>query len=162
FQRKHPWVNRLYNKCSEVLVYSENMKQQLVALGANPDKIKSIRYGAAIPELIAQERNSYLYFEGHNILNGKGYTEFLDALSILKSYGVRIRLLIYVGHGCNGLQQAKTLAHRKQVSDLIDWQEFYTGDELAKVYQASKACIVPFTGGSARHPLTCAMVNATP
>jgi glycosyltransferase involved in cell wall biosynthesis len=45
---------------------------------------------------------------------------------------------------------------------MIQWQDFYTGEELAKVYQRSKACIVPFTGGSARHPLTCAMVNATP
>jgi len=45
---------------------------------------------------------------------------------------------------------------------MIQWQDFYTGEELAKVYQRSKACLIPFTGGSARHPLTCAMVNATP
>ena len=32
----------------------------------------------------------------------------------------------------------------------------------AEVYQRSKACIIPFTGGSARHPVSCAMVNATP
>ena len=162
FQRKHPWVNRLYNKCAEILVYSEHMKQQLVALGASPDKIKTVKYGAFIPELIERERKNYLFFGGHNILSGKGYTEFLDSLRILKSRDVKIHTVIYVGHGCNGLQEARTLADRKGVSDMINWQEFYTGDELAKVYQASKACIVPFTGGSARHPLTCAMVNATP
>ncbi len=162
FQRKHPWVNRLYNKCAEVLVYSEHMKQQLVDLGASGDKIKTIKYGAAVPELFEKERKNYLFFGGHNILSGKGYIAFLDSLRVLKSRGVMVRTVIYVGHGCNGLEQARTLADRKEVSDMIDWQEFYTGDELAKVYQASKACIVPFTGGSARHPLTCAMVNATP
>ena len=162
FQRKHQWVNRLYNKCAEVLVYSEHMKQQLVTLGASPDKIRTVKYGASVPELIERDRKNYLFFGGHNILSGKGYVEFLDSLTILQSRDVKVHTVIYVGHGCNGLQQAQTLADRKGVSGMIDWQEFYTGDELAKVYQASKACIVPFTGGSARHPLTCAMVNATP
>ena len=54
------------------------------------------------------------------------------------------------------------MAAGKQLDDMITWQDFYSGEELAKVYQRSKACIIPFTGGSARHPLTCAMVNATP
>jgi glycosyltransferase involved in cell wall biosynthesis len=138
------------------------MRQQLVGLGASAGKISSIRYGAAMPELIERERKNYLYFGGHNILNGKGYTEFLDSLAILRARGVKVHTVIYVGHGCNGLQPAQKLADSKGVSGMIDWQEFYRGDELAKVYQASKACIVPFTGGSARHPLSCAMVNATP
>jgi glycosyltransferase involved in cell wall biosynthesis len=162
FQRKHRWVNRFYNKCAEVLVYSEHMKQQLVHLGASPDKIKTIKYGASVPELIERDRKNYLYFGGHNILSGKGYVAFLDSLTILQSRDVKVHMVIYVGHGCNGLQEAQKVADSKGVSGMIDWQEFYTGDELAKVYQASKACIVPFTGGSARHPLTCAMVNATP
>jgi glycosyltransferase involved in cell wall biosynthesis len=45
---------------------------------------------------------------------------------------------------------------------MIEWREFYSGDELAEVYQRSKACLIPFTGESARHPLSCAMMNATP
>jgi hypothetical protein len=68
----------------------------------------------------------------------------------------------YVSYGCNGLEEAKQLAVRKNVADMIQWQDFYSADELAKVYQRSKACIIPFTGGSARHPLTSAMVNGTP
>jgi glycosyltransferase involved in cell wall biosynthesis len=162
FQREHKWLNRYYNKCAEVLVFSENMKKQIVALGAAPEKIKVIRYGALIPELVPAERKQYIYFGGHFILRGKGYVELLDALAILKSRDVRIPLVIYVGYGCNGLSEAKELAAQKQVADMITWQDFYTGEEIARVYQKSKACIIPFTGGSARHPLTCAMVNATP
>jgi glycosyltransferase involved in cell wall biosynthesis len=162
FQREHKWLNRLYGKCAEILVYSEDMKKQLAALGAPPDKVSAIKYGTAIPELGGAARENYLFFGGHNIQRGKGYVEFLDALALLKSRDVKIHTVIYVGHGCNGLKEAKDLANSKHVSDVIEWQEFYTKDELPKVYQASKVCVVPFTGGSARHPLTCAMVNATP
>ena len=162
FQLEHKRFNHLYNKCAEVLAYSENMKQQLVALGASADKIRVIRYGARIPELVAADRKQYIYFGGHNISRGKGYAELLDALTILKGRGLRIPLVIYVGYGCNGLEEAKQLAVQKNVADMIQWQDFYSADELANVYQRSKACIIPFTGGSARHPLTSAMVNGTP
>ncbi len=162
FQVRHKKFNRLYNKCAEVLAYSENMRQQLVALGADADKIKVIRYGARIPELVSRERNQYIYFGGHNIARGKGFAELLDALAILKSRRLAVHVVIYVGYGCNGLEEAKQQAIRKNVADMIQWQDFYSADELADVYQRSKACIIPFTGGSARHPLTSAMVNATP
>jgi len=162
FQREHKGLNRLYNKCAEVLVYSKDMKQQIVSLGVNPEKIKVIRYGAVIPELMPAKRAKYIYFGGHNIRRGKGYEELLQALAILKAKGVGIPLTIYVGHGCNGVTEAHEAADRAGVSDMIEWREFYSGNELAEVYQRSKACIIPFTGGSARHPVSCAMVNATP
>jgi glycosyltransferase involved in cell wall biosynthesis len=162
FQKEHKWINRWYSKCAEVLVFSENMKSQIVALGASEGNIKVIRYGTLIPELVPVERKQYLYFGGHFILRGKGYAELLDALVELKAKGLRIPLVIYVGYGCNGLEEAKQMAVRKNVADMIQWQDFYSAAELANVYQKSKACIIPFTGGSARHPLTCAMVNATP
>jgi len=162
FQKEHPKWNRLYNKCAEVLVYSDDMKRQIIALGVNPEKIRVIRYGAVIPDLMPVERTRYIYFGGHNIRRGKGYEELLKALAILKAKGTPIPLTIYVGHGCNGINEAHEAADRAGVSDMIDWREFYTGDELSEVYQRSKACIIPFTGGSARHPVSCAMVNATP
>jgi len=162
FQLQHKRFNHVYNRCAEILAYSENMKQQLVALGASPQNIRVIRYGARIPELVPTDRNQYIYFGGHNITRGKGYAELLDALIILKGRGLRIPLVIYVGYGCNNLEEAKQLAVQKDVGDMIQWQDFYSAEELADVYQRSKACIIPFTGGSARHPLTSAMVNATP
>jgi glycosyltransferase involved in cell wall biosynthesis len=162
FQKRHTRLNRCYSKCAEIFAYSENMKKHLVALGAPAEKIKVIRYGTLIPDLLPAERKQYIYFGGHFIMRGKGYPELLDALAQLKAKGMRIPIVIYVGYGCNGLQEAREMATRKQLDDVITWQDFYSGEELAKVYQRSKACIIPFTGGSARHPLTCAMVNATP
>ena len=161
-QREHKWLNRFYSRCAAVFVYSEDMKRQLVALGTNPERIQVTRYGAQMHDLTQPSRKQYIYFGGHNILRGKGYVELLDALRELKSKGLPISLLIYVGHGCNGLEDAKELAVRKQVAEMIEWKEFDSKEALAKVYQQSKACLIPYKNGSARHPLSCAMVNATP
>ncbi len=162
FQRNHRWLNRLYNKCSEVLVYSEHMKKELVQLGVNPEKIKTVRYGATIPKLRAYDRTRYMYFGGHHILKGKGYRQLLEALAILKGRGRNVSVLCYVAHGCNGLVEAQEMAVQLGVASMIEWADFCASKELAEAYQRSKACVIPYTGGSARHPVTCAMANATP
>jgi len=162
FQRNHLWVNRLYNKCARVIVYSENMKSAVVALGVNPEKISVTNYGSPILELLEQPRTRYIFFGGHNILSGKGYKALLESLTILRHRDVPIRLLTYVGHGCNGAEEARAMAVQMGVADMIDWSEFFSGAELAAAYQSCKACIIPYSSGSARHALTTAMANATP
>lgn len=161
-QRAHKWINRMYRHCSEILVYSDHTRHSVMELGVDPAKIRVIRYGVRLPDLSCQSRTRYIYFGGHFILRGKGYPELIGALAILKSRGTQIKLVSYVGHGCNGLAQAREMAVRAGVSSMIEWGEFFSGEELARAYQTCKACIVPYTGGSARHPLSSAMANATP
>ncbi len=120
-QKKHRWVNTMYRNCSKILVYSDNMKRALVELGLDAEKIAVIRYGATIPELTPRRRTRYIYFGGHFILRGKGYDSVLGALALLRSRGVRIRLVIYVGHGCNGLEEARQMASRLGLDDMIEW-----------------------------------------
>ncbi len=162
FQRRHKWVNRLYSTCARVIVYSENMKRELVALGLDRDRIAVTKYPALVSDIGAAERSRYIFFGGHNILSGKGYPELLGSLKILKTRGITIRLTIYVGHGCNGLDEAREMAVSSNLEGLIEWKDFFTGAELAAAYQTCKACIVPYTSGSARHALTTAMTNGTP
>ena len=161
FQQAHRWVNRMYTRCEKVIVFSENMKHTVKTLGVESGRIVVIRYGAVIPALSDRDRSQYIYFGGHNILAGKGYLSMLEALRILKSRGLMIHLIAYVGYGCNGLEEAQAEAHRLGVADMIQWNEFFTSSALADAYQSCKACIIPFTSGSARHPLTTAMANAT-
>jgi glycosyltransferase involved in cell wall biosynthesis len=161
-QHAHRWINRMYRKCETVLVFSENMKQAVQALGVDPNRIVVTRYSSVIPALLGQMRSKYIFFGGHNILAGKGYPALLEALRILKSRRVTIRLIIYVGHGCNGLEEAREQACHAGVDEMIEWSDFFTASQLAGAYQGCKACIVPFTAGSARHPVTTAMANATP
>lgn len=161
-QRKHLFLNRMYKWCAEIFVYSADMQKQLTSLGIDLEKIKIIRYGARIPELTPASRTQYIYFGGHNILRGKGYLELLQALSILKSQSKRVRMVTYVGYGCNGLEEAKQLAKQMEVTEMLEWQDMYSEDELAIAYQQSKACVIPYSAGSGRHPLSCALANGTP
>ena len=162
FQKRHRWVNRLYRNCEKVIVFSENMKRAVEAFGVDPAKIRVTRYGSQILDLLHENRSRYIYFGGHNILSGKGYPNLLQALRTLKEKSIAIRLVIYVGHGCNGIREAHEMADRAGLNDIIEWREFFSGAELAAAYQSCKACIVPYTGGSARHTITTAMANATP
>jgi glycosyltransferase involved in cell wall biosynthesis len=162
FQRKYAWVNRIYRRCTRVIVYSENMKEAVVALGVDPSQIVVTKYPAVVSPIGTAKRAKYIFFGGHSILRGKGYPELLGAMRILKSRGVPIRLLIYVGHGCNGLEEAQTMAGSADLIGMIEWRDFFTGSELAAAYRGCKASIVPYTSGSARHALTTAMVNGTP
>ncbi|MGA8043614.1 MAG: glycosyltransferase [Terracidiphilus sp.] len=162
FQRRHAWVNKLYDRCERVIVYSEDMKRGLIGLGVKPERITVTKYSAEFYDIAQSPRTKYIYFGGHNILRGKGYTELLDALKSLQAKGVNIQLVLYVGHGCNGLEEAREMARRAGVDGMIEWSEFFTGPDLAKAYQACKACIIPYTHGSARHALTTAMTNGTP
>src|SRR6516164_8749808 len=123
--------------------------------------ISTIKYGVRIPTLRDQPRTQYIFFGGHHITNGKGYIQLVEALSTLKRRGITVRMLIYVRKGCNGLEDAKRLAVAHGVDDVIEWNDFFTAEELLKAYQSSKACIIPYTSGSARHPLSYAMANAT-
>lgn len=162
FQRKHPWVNRLYRRCASVLVYSENMKREVVALGVDPNRVIITKYPAVVSEIGATKRSRYIFFGGHTILSGKGFPELLGAMRVLRARGVPIQLVIYVGHGCNGLVEAREMAAAADLGGMIEWKDFFTGVELATAYQACKACIVPYASGSARHALTTAMANGTP
>lgn len=162
FQKEHPWINRFYKRVERVLVFSEDMKKQIEGLGVDPKKIFVTRYGAVIPPLSGRKRTRYIYFGGHHILSGKGIEPLIGALKILKAKGTRIDLLLYYGYGCVGMEKSRALAEQAGVNDMIEWSEYLGGTDLSVAYQASKACIVPYTSGSARHPLTNAMVNATP
>lgn len=161
FQREHMWVNRLYGRCTQILVYSENMKESIVSLGIDSARIRVTKYGTRVMAFRPKVRSGYIYFGGHFILNGKGFPQLLGALQILKARGLSVRFVIYVGNGCNGLEEAREMAIRARVEDMIQWSEFVSGPELANAYQSSKACVVPYTKGSSRHPVTSAMANAT-
>lgn len=84
FQQAHRWANRMYTRCEKVIVFSENMKHSLEALGIDRHRIVVTRYSSMIPALSDKTRSEYIYFGGHNILSGKGYKPLLEALRILK------------------------------------------------------------------------------
>jgi glycosyltransferase involved in cell wall biosynthesis len=161
-QEKYKNLNKYYNKVDKVIVFSGDLKDELQRLGVAKDKIEVVPFAVSIEALKGFHRDQFVFFGGHKLLKGKGFDTLLEALKLLKSKGKRTKVIIYVGHGCSGLEEGKRKASDMQLDDYIDWSDFLFGSRLAEVYQRSLGCLIPFTGGSGRHPVTCAMANATP
>ena len=86
----------------------------------------------------------------------------LDALKLVQEKGIKTRVVIYTGKGCSGLEDGKRKVTEKGLGEFISWSDFLRGPALSEAYQKSVGCLIPFTGGSGRHPATSAMANATP
>lgn len=161
-QEKYMKLNRYYNKVDKVIVFSEDFKQDMMKMGVKEEKIIVIHYGVSLMPVTDLKRDQFIFFGGHKLLKRKGYDTLLNAMKLLESKGKTIKLLIYVGEGCIGLEEGKKKIAEMQLEKQIEWTELLYGTKLAEAYQKSIGCIIPYTGGSGRYPSTSAMANATP
>jgi glycosyltransferase involved in cell wall biosynthesis len=161
-QSKYNKLNRLYNKTDKIIVFSKDMGDVLKNLSVDENKIEIIPY-AIKPGIIDEyDKDQFIYFGGHNLLKGKGYDTLLGAMKILARQNIKFKIFIYTGEGCNGLEDGKKEAKGMDLEPYIQWSDFLFGKALDEQYQRSIACLIPYTGGSGRHPATCAMSNGIP
>ena len=161
-QTGHKGLNTYYNKTDKVIVHSHRSKNELVNLGVSNEKIEVVHQGVSVENVTEYDRDQFIFWGGHNLLVNKGFDTLLDAWNNLQSKGEAVRLVIYVGYGCGGLDDGKEKVKNMNLDEYITWSEFMSGSDLAGAYQRSIGCIIPFTGGSGRHPATTAMANSTP
>ena len=161
-QEKYIGFTRYYNRVDKLIVFSRELEKHLVDLGVASEKIEVLPYAVAEVSLNKRPRDGFVFFGGHKLLVGKGFDTLLDAIEILTSQGLRTRVHIYTGHGCSGIDQGKEKVAEKKLDEFIVWSNFLHGEALNELYQQCVACIIPYTGGSGRHPVTAAMENATP
>ena len=98
-------LNKLYRKAHRVLVHSNYMKNELMALGVEEEKLQVVPFGVDLPELNGQKRTRIVYYGGHHLLSGKGFQPFLKAVAQLKRAGISYPVAV---HG--GFSGADTLA----------------------------------------------------
>jgi glycosyltransferase involved in cell wall biosynthesis len=161
-QLKFKRLNKFYNCVEKIIVHSKSMKSELASLGVDDDKIVIVFQGVNIKSLKNFERDRLIFFGGHKILQGKGFETLLDALNILAGKKIDLKVVIYTGEGCIGLDEAKRLSHQRNLSNYLVWSHFMHGEQLSEAFQKSFACIIPYTRGSGIHPAINAMANATP
>ena len=161
-QEKYKSLTKLYNLTDKVFVFSEDFKKELAVLGVKDEKIEVIPYAVSLEPLKNYKREGFIFFGGHKLLKGKGFDILLDALKLVQKKGIKTRVVIYTGKGCSGLEDGKRKVIEKGLEEFISWSDFLRGPALSEAYQKSVGCLIPFTGGSGRHPATSAMANATP
>lgn len=160
-QEKHRGLNRYYSQANKIIVFSHVFRDMLIGLGISAEKIKTVPFCVPLEAPMGLPRDQFIFFGGHNLLKGKGYNTLLDAMEIIRSRGQNISVFIYTGM-CNGLIGGKEKVDDRGLNNFIRWSDFISGIDLAKEYQRSIACLIPYTSGSSRHPVTYAMANATP
>jgi len=123
-------LNKSYNFCDKIIVFSNDLKETLIRLGVMGNKIEIIPYGVSISPLKKLRRDQFVFFGGHKLLKGKGFDTLLSALKILKEKKKRANLVIYVGEGCIGLDEGKKKVRDLDLNQLITWSEFLYGEKL--------------------------------
>jgi len=162
FQLHYRKVNRLYNKAHRVLVHSNYMKTQLMALGVEEEKLQIIPFGVNLPQLNGHHRTKIVYYGGHHLLSGKGFQPFLNAIAHLRRWGYAFPVVVHGGFSIGDMIKGEKLARGLGVESQFEWLGAVEGSRLHKIYQEGLLSVIPFTKGSGAFAATLSMANATP
>ena len=85
-QLASPESNKTYNKADAIIVQQGAMKDQLIGLGVDPDKIEIVLHGTDLPVIDEnQPREGIIFYGGHHPLKGKGLHAVFKAMALLKT-----------------------------------------------------------------------------
>ena len=162
-QKDHPALNRLYNRADRVVVFSQALKNQVVALGIDKERVNVISYCVEVRQReTSKKRSHFIFFGGHHMDHTKGIETLFGAIKILATDLANGQILIYTGNKCDGVEECKESAKRLGIARFIRWSEFLSGATLVEAYQTAIACLIPYTSGSGKYPASMAMANGTP
>jgi glycosyltransferase involved in cell wall biosynthesis len=161
-QKEQPELNRVYNKADAVIVFSQYLKDALVADGVQPDKVFVVYHGTALPEVQDVPRDQAILFCGSPIPNVKGFEYYVVALRLLQEQGITLSTKIYGFFKKNEKEYALRVAAEQGVEGLLEWQSFTNEGELTGEYQKSRVSVIPYTGYAGYFPAAYSMGNAVP
>jgi glycosyltransferase involved in cell wall biosynthesis len=161
-QKEQPELNRVYDKADGVIVFSQYLKDALVADGVREDKIAVVYHGTALPELRDTQRDQAILFCGSPIPNVKGFEYYVVALRLLREQGIDVNTRIYGFFRKNEKEYALRVAADQGVDGSLEWQSFTNEGELIDEYQKSLVNVIPYTGYAGYFPAACALGNAVP
>ena len=151
-QLESPESNKIYNKADAIIVQQGAMKDQLIGLGVDPNKIEIVLHGTDLPIMDDdQPREGIVFYGGHRPLKGKGLHAVFKAMAVLKTrLGPKAPKLKLHGYfGGDDLTAVKELAAQLGLENDITWLTQIPMPEVFRQYQASLLCVLPFTGSFA-------------
>ena len=164
-QLENPQSNKTYNKADAIIVQQEAMKDQLIGLGVDPDKIEIVLHGTDLPVMDEdQARKGIIYYCGHHPWKGKGLQAVFKAIALLKTHlGPKApKLKVHGYFSADDLTAMKELASQLGLENDITWLNQIPMPEVFRQYRSSLLCVLPFTGSFAGLAAATAAAVATP
>jgi glycosyltransferase involved in cell wall biosynthesis len=151
-QLQNPERNEIYNLADAIIVHSEEMRQHLIRLRVQAEKIHVVLHGTHLPAPLPEDsREGIVFYGGHKLMSGKGLEALFKAMAILQQkMAASAPLLKIHGHyGTTIPQEGLKLAAQHGVADKIVWLNQLPEEEVVRLYQRSLLCVLPYTGSFA-------------
>ncbi|MHB8533904.1 MAG: glycosyltransferase family 4 protein [Sulfuricaulis sp.] len=163
-QQDFPETNLKYNLADRIIVHTHEMKQSLISLGVDSERIDIVEHGVDISPVSNETREGIIFYGGHKLHSGKGLDVLFRAMALVKErLGPNTPLLKIHGHygyvtPVYGLQCASEAG----IADNVRWLNQISVAATISEYQRSLFCVLPFTGSFAGFPAVNAMANGLP
>jgi len=151
-QLESPRSNKTYNKADAIIVQQEAMREQLIGLGVDADRIELVPHGTDLPALDASRpREGIMFYCGHHPWRGKGLNAVLDAMVLLKkrlgAKSPKLKVHAYVSR--EDLATLKEMAACLGLESDVIWLNQISMPDVLREYASSQLCVLPFTGSFA-------------
>ena len=163
-QQDFPESNLKYNLADRIIVHTSELKQELVSLGVDGERIDIVEHGVDIRPTSNGTRTGIIFYGGHKVHSGKGLDVLFRAMALIKErLGSNTPVLTIHGHyGQETPAYGLKCASEAGVADNIRWLNQIGIEATAAEYQRSLICVLPFTGSFAGFPAVNAMANDLP
>lgn len=152
WQLANPHLNRVYNNADAIIVQQGPLRDKLVGLGVDPDRIEIVLHGSNLSAIDEnQPRDGIITYCGHHALSGKGVHGIFNALAVLKTrLGAATPKLKVHGYFSDDDHAAlKNLAAQLGLEGHIVWLNHVPIREAFSAYQSSLLCLLPYMGSFA-------------
>lgn len=164
-QLEFPETNKTYNLANAIIVHCEEMKQQLIRLNVQENKVHVVLHGTDLPAVLPDsERSGIVFYGGHKLMSGKGIETLFKAMAIIKGrMGENTPVLKIHGHfGPVTPKEGAELARDNGIADKIVWLNQISEEDMVRLYQSSRVCVLPYTGSFAGLPAALAAACKLP
>jgi glycosyltransferase involved in cell wall biosynthesis len=161
YQQKHPELSAKYAKADALVVHTNEMRAELIALGAWRERVHVVQHGVDLGRPTDDPRSALVFYGGHKLENGKGALALFAALAIVKQAlgDAMPRMRIHGHYTETGVNWAKKSAKEAGLEHDIDWLDQIDHQTAIAEYRRARAVILPYTGGFAGYPASLAAAS---
>jgi glycosyltransferase involved in cell wall biosynthesis len=147
-----PEKNKIYNRADGIIVHCEEMRERLIRLGVQEEKIRIVLHGtnmqASFPDT---PRAGIVFYGGHFLTHNKGLDCLFKSVSIIqRRMGPNAPTVkIHGYYGPDLRKEAMRSAEEHGVASKILWLDYLSDEDAMQLYQQSQVCALPYTGSFA-------------